>query len=140
MELKGIRKAEQTQLLDLFAAFKASPNHENLVDNSPFLTPLQLQAPPSTGGIGSLGNASSVMGTPSLASGRFDPAGLGNMLVNAARDGVDRFGSPAPGAQQQSDGGDGKANLNDNLKNIGKFFRRDVGGFRGFGRSDEGTK
>ena len=75
------------------------------------------------------------MGTPSLAAGRFDPAGLGNMLVNAARDGVDRFGSPAPG-QPHAEGGDGKANLNDNLKNIGKFFRRDVGGFRGFGKSD----
>jgi hypothetical protein len=24
------------------------------------------------------------------------------------------------------------------LKNIGKFFRRDVGGFRGFGRSEDG--
>jgi hypothetical protein len=27
--------------------------------------------------------------------------------------------------------------LNENLKNIGKFFRRDVG-FRGFGRSEGG--
>lgn len=143
MDLKGIRKAEQTQLLDLFAAFKASPNHENLVESSTFLTPIQLQGPPITGGIGSLGTAGSVMGnmtTPSLASGRFDPAGLGNMLVNAARDGVDRFGSPAPGAQQHADGGDGKANLNDNLKNIGKFFRRDIGGFRGFGRSEDAAK
>lgn len=135
MDLKGIRKAEQTQLLDLFSAFKASPSHSGLVDNSPFLTPIQLQAPPSTGGIGS--NVGSVMGqmsTPNLAAGRFDPAGLGNMLVNAARDGVDRFGSPAPGQLHAE--GDGKANLNDNLKNIGKFFRRDVGGFRGFGKSE----
>jgi hypothetical protein len=112
-----------------FRAFKASPNHAGLVDNSPFLTPISLQAPPSsTGGIG--GN----MGTPGLAAGRFDAAGLGNMLVNAARDGVDRFGSPAPG--QAGAEGDGKANLNENLKNIGKFFRRDAGGFRGFGKSD----
>jgi hypothetical protein len=74
------------------------------------------------------------MGTPGLAAGRFDAAGLGNMLVNAARDGVDRFGSPAPG--QAGAEGDGKANLNENLKNIGKFFRRDAGGFRGFGKSD----
>lgn len=134
MDLKGIRKAEQTQLLDLFSAFKASPQHATLVDNSPFLTPIQLQAPPSTGGIGSnVGSVMGQMGTPSLAAGRFDPAGLGNMLVNAARDGVDRFGSPAPG---QTHVEDGKANLNDNLKNIGKFFRRDVGGFRGFGKSE----
>lgn len=149
LELKGIRKAEQTQLLDLFAAFRASPNHENLVQNSPLLTPLQIQGAHGGSGIGSLGNAGSVMGTmggmgtPSLGGGRFDPAGLGNMLVNAARDGVDRFGSPAPGQQQESpvDGGLGdaaKANLESNLKNIGKFFRRDVGGFRGFGRNEDG--
>lgn len=136
MDLKGIRKAEQTQLLDLFSAFKASPSHSELVDNSPFLTPIQLQAPTSAGGIGSnVGSVMGNMGTPSLAAGRFDPTGLGNMLVNAARDGVDRFGSPAPGAQGNAEG-DGKANLNDNLKNIGKFFRRDVGGFRGFGKSE----
>ncbi|KAF5849800.1 hypothetical protein GGP41_005244 [Bipolaris sorokiniana] len=133
LELKGIRKAEQTQLLDLFAAFRASPNHANLVQNSPFLTPLLIQ---NNTGVGS--GSGSVMGTPSLSGGRFDAAGLGNMLVNAARDGVDRFGSPAPGQQQQSGSGgtDGGANLESNLKNIGKFFRRDVG-FRGFGRSED---
>ncbi|KAF2266025.1 hypothetical protein CC78DRAFT_531895 [Lojkania enalia] len=137
LDLKGIRKAEQTQLQDLFAAFRASPNHENLVQNSPLLTPLQIQSAHIGTGIGSLGNAASVMGTPSLGGGKFDPASFGNAIINAARDGVDRFGSPAPG---QLAGGDGEAkgNLNENLKNIGKFFRRDVGGFRGFGRSEEG--
>jgi hypothetical protein len=106
------------------------------VQNSALLTPLQIGAAPSGTGIGSLGNA---VGTPNLGGGRFDPAGLGNMLVNAARDGVDRFGSPAPGQQQQQQAGgaDGGANLESNLKNIGKFFRRDVGGFRGFGRSED---
>ena len=135
LDLKGIRKAEQTQLLDLFSAFRASPNHENLVQNSPFLTPLQIQAAGSVGS--TAGSVMGTMGTPSLGGGRFDAAGLGNMLVNAARDGVDRFGSPAPG-QQQAGGADGGANLESNLKNIGKFFRRDVGGFRGFGRSEDG--
>jgi hypothetical protein len=145
LELKGTRKAEQAQLLDLFSAFRASPNHENLVQNSPLLTPLQIQSGHMGAGISSLGNAGSVMstmGTPNLGGGRFDPTGLGNMIVNAARDGVDRFGSPAPGAPGNAviaDAGDAtKANLNDNLKNIGKFFRRDVGGFRGFGRSEDG--
>lgn len=142
LDLKGIRKADQNQLLDLFAAFRASPNHENLVQNSSLLTPLQIQSAHMGTGIGSLGNAGSVMstmGTPSLGGGRFDPAGLGNMLVNAARDGVDRFGSPVPGGTGPVDGvGDAaKANLNENLKNIGKFFRRDAGGFRGFGRSED---
>jgi vacuolar protein sorting-associated protein 53 len=141
LDLKGLRKSDQTQLLDLFAAFRVSSAHENLVQNSPLLTPLMMQSASHIGtGIGSLGNAASVMGTPSLTSGRFDPAGFGNALMNAARDGVDRFGSPAPPAQQGTpDAGlEQKANLNENLKNIGKFFRRDVGGFRGFGRSEEG--
>lgn len=144
LDLKGIRKGDQTQLLDLFAAFRASPNHENLVQNSPLLTPLQINsghAGPGMG-IGSLGGAGGVMstmGTPSLGGGRFDPTGLGNMLVNAARDGVDRFGSPTPGAVPGAEGGVGdtaKGNVSENLKSIGKFFRRDVG-FRGFGGGKE---
>lgn len=159
LELKGIRKADQTQLLDLFSAFRAGPNHENLVANSPLLTPLQIGAVHG-GGIGSLSNVGSAtaMGTPGMGvAGRFDPTGLGNMLVNAARDGVDRFGSPAPGAgllplgSTAANGGGGpgvaaegvgdtKANLESNLKNIGKFFRRDVGGFRGFGRSGDDVR
>ena len=37
-----------------------------------------------------------------------------------------------------SDGSSATANLNENLKNIGKFFRRDVGSISGrFGRSDD---
>ncbi|KAF2281201.1 uncharacterized protein EI97DRAFT_409817 [Westerdykella ornata] len=132
LDLKGIRKAEQGHLLDLFAAFRASPNHENLVQNSPLLTPLQVQS----AHIGTSIAASAMGGTPSLGSGRFDPAGFGNALMNAARDGVDRFGSPAPGAQV-AEAGQERGNLNENLKNIGKFFRRDVG-FRGFGRTEEG--
>ncbi|KAF2869481.1 Vps53-like protein [Massariosphaeria phaeospora] len=139
LDLKGIRKAEQPQLVDLFAAFRASPNHENLVQNSPLLTPLQIQSAHVSSSIGSLGNAASVMTTPSLGGGRFDPTGLGNAIMNAARDGVDRFGSPVPG-QTGAEGaaGEAKANLNENLKSIGKFFKRDVGAFRGFGRSEEG--
>jgi hypothetical protein len=138
LDLKGIRKSDQNQLLDLFAAFRASPNHENLVQNSPLLTPLQIQSGHIGTGIGSLGGAASVMATPSLAAGRFDPAGFGNALMNAARDGVDRFGSPAPGQNPPAgEAHEHKGNLNENLKNIGKFFRRDVGGFRGFGRSED---
>jgi hypothetical protein len=140
LDLKGIRKADQSQLLDLFSAFRASPNHDNLVQNSPLLTPLQIQSAHIGTGIGSLGNAATVMSTPSLGGGRFDPTGFASGLMSAARDGVDRFGSPAPGQQGASAAQDGeqKGNLNDNLKSIGKFFRRDVGGFRGFGRSEEG--
>jgi len=149
LDLKGIRKADQANLMDLFNAFKASPNHANLAQNSPLLTPLQIQSGHMGTGIGSLGNAGSVMGgslgvmgvgNTSLSAGRFDPAGLGNAMVSAVREGVDRFGSPAPPGQQGSEagavgmGGEAKGNLNENLKNLGKFFRRD--GFRGFGRSE----
>jgi hypothetical protein len=88
--------------------------------------------------------------TPSLPA-RFDPTNFGNALMDAARQGVDRFGSPhlgGPGAASTSiasrttspppggmeDGDRGPASLNDNLKNLGKFFRRDGGSFGGFGR------
>ncbi|KAF2636336.1 hypothetical protein P280DRAFT_510570 [Massarina eburnea CBS 473.64] len=138
LELKGVRRSEQSTLMDLFNAFKGSPNHTDLAENSPFLTPLQLQSGTIGTGISSLGSAGSVMGTPSLGGGRFDPTGLGNAMVSAVREGVDRFGSPAPGSEVGVGGQEGKPNLNENLKNIGKFFRRDVGGFRGFGRSEEG--
>jgi hypothetical protein len=141
LDLKGIRKPDQSTLLDLFSAFKASPQHDSLVDSSPLLTPLQIGTGHNSG-IGSLGNAAAVMGTPSLSGGRFDPAAFGNAIVNAARDGVDRFGSPAPGQQTAAgmvqDTGERGGNLNDNLRNIGQFFRRDIGGFRGFGRSEDG--
>ena len=90
-------------------------------------------------GIGSLGNAASIA-TPSLGGGRFDPAGFGNALMSAARDGVDRFGSPTLGGTGEGSAGaqgeESKGNLNENLKNIGKFFKRD-GGFRAFGRSED---
>jgi hypothetical protein len=148
LDLKGIRKADQAALLDLFSAFRQSPSNENLAANSPLLTPLQIPSGHIGTGIGSLGNAGAI-GTPGLAGGRFDPATFGSALINAARDGVDRFGSPALGSSatmgggQQASGGQAQqaegptANLNDNLKNIGKFFRRDMSSFGRFGRSNE---
>lgn len=132
LDLKGIRRADQSALLDIFIAHKASPSHENLPASSTLMTPLQL----GTGhgaGIGSLGNASS-MATPGIGAGRFDPAGLGNAMLGAVREGVEgvgRLGEIGPGGENK----EGK--LNENLKNIGKFFRRDGGGLRGWGRSEE---
>ena len=96
----------------------------------------------------------------------FDPSMHGSAIISAAKDGVDRFGnqglstlgssavgggglmaasgaaSPAPSFGQSLRGetseSSAAANLNENLKNIGKFFRRDLGGFSGrFGRSGE---
>lgn len=156
LDLKGIRKADQSTLMDLFNAFKASPSHAALAQNSPLLTPLMIPSGHIGTGIGSLSNAGSVVqgglgglgglgvGTPSLGAGRFDPASLGNAMVSAVREGVDRFGSPAPGGASAGaqaggvEGQDGKPNLNENLKNLGKFFRRD--GFGRFGRGEEGAR
>ena len=81
--------------------------------------------------------------------------------MTAARDGVDRFGTPSlstsntpsdsrvaspppgmgrrPQSPDTGSGGGGTGNLNENLRNIGKFFRRDVGNFGRFGgRSEDG--
>ncbi|KAF2836277.1 vacuolar protein sorting-associated protein-like protein 53 [Patellaria atrata CBS 101060] len=155
LDLKGIRKSDQSALVDLFSAHRASPSHENLPQNSPLLTPLQITSSSSTGI--SLGAPSSGITPPSLGSGRFDPTTFGSAIINAARDGVDRFGSPGlgvsvpgsgppghgttpPPAVGQGDGHSGPTNLNENLKSIGKFFRRDVSGFGRFGRGGEDGK
>lgn len=83
--------------------------------------------------------------------------------MTAARDGVDRLGTPAlgggsntpasetmsPPAQHLAVMGAAGApptqgHLNDNLRNIGKFFKRDMSGFGRFGGgakgADEGGK
>ena len=117
---------------------------------------------------GSIGlGSSSIGGSSSISSSRFDPTTLGSAIISAAKDGVDRFGNPnlstttagggpgtvsssgalsptgggtpgsAPGqAGGSTDGGTsssttGNLNENLNLKSIGKFFRRDLGGFGG---------
>lgn len=126
----------------------------------------------SSSSSGSMGLvSSSIGGSSSISSSRFDPTMLGSAIVSAAKDGVDRFGNPtlstavgggggpsavspssgalspgstgggtpgnAPGqAGGSGDGGNtssatGNLNENLNLKSIGKFFRRDLGGFGG---------
>ena len=90
--------------------------------------------------------------------GRFDPTGLGTALMTAARDGVDRLNlkespsvsasasravSPPPTTGLVAAGGGGQTgSVNQNLRNIGKFFWRDLvgfgGSFRGGGVSGSG--
>ncbi len=171
LDLKGIvRRQDQTHLVDLFQAHRASPRNSALPQASPLLTPLGVQAA-SIGagahlasGLGSLSTAASV--STSNLQARFDPTTLGNAIMSAARDGVDRFGSPAIGGgsllsnnppgnattavqQQQHQQpsvpeGVGTAsttaaapaipitsgNINENLRNIGKFFKRDMVSWR----------
>lgn len=170
LDLKGIvRKQDQSHLVDLFQAHRASPRNEALPQSSPLLAPVIVQSG-SGSGIAA-GNLASGLGSLSLAASastsnlhaRFDPTTFGNAIMSAARDGVDLFGTPALGGSssaspfgtatpvsqpqqqqplQQNPYAESSAapppvaslaagNLNENLRNIGKFFKRDMGGFGG---------
>ena len=158
LDLKGIRKQDQGPLVDLFQAHRASPRNEKLQQSSAVLTPLVVGGGavgggvPIPTGIGALSSAAS-LSTSNLPS-RFDPSTLGSAIMMAARDGVDRLGTPALGSSmlntpadsrmaspppqnrrgQSPDHGKetaGPGNLNENLRNIGKFFKRDLTGFGG---------
>ncbi|KAJ5803544.1 uncharacterized protein N7503_005994 [Penicillium pulvis] len=137
----------------------------NLQQSNPMLTALQTPATTtSTGSVSQglgLGSTSSMpsrfdasmlgsaiisaakdgvdrFGNPSLASG---VAGITGATSTGAV-GTSGTSSPAPGSSGQQVGHlqsptetSAANNLNENLKNIGKFFRRDLGGFGGrFGR------
>lgn len=170
LDLKGLRKQDQSHLLELFQAHRASSRNEKLPQTSALLSPLAVSGT-SAGGVGGptiasgLGNLSSAatLSTSNLPT-RFDPSTFGSAIMNAARDGVDRLGTPtlgstpsqtpsgatSPPTQQQSSaagrasfeiptpGGMGTTNLNENLRNIGKFFKRDIGGLGG--RFGSGSK
>ena len=172
LDLKGIPKKDHSHLVELFQAHRNSSSHEQLPQNSPLLTPLTVGAANSgstavAGALsipGSLSNAAS-LSTPNL-HGRFDPLSYGSAIMTAARDGVDRFGSPALGASaaatpsgvtsppavdQRAGFHDEAAtlattapqatgNLNENLRNIGKFFKRDMNTFGRFGGGSRGDE
>ncbi|KAI1934223.1 Vacuolar protein sorting-associated protein 53 [Ophidiomyces ophidiicola] len=176
LDIKGIRgKGEQNRLLELFQIHKASDRYaSSLQASNPLIAQLQTQTPiPSQSiaapqGLG-LSTLATAPGSSLGASTRFDASTLGSALISAARDGVDRLGTPGLGTlgasptigvngrmgtpplgdvMGSSDGIEGglaaaglnATNLNENLKNIGKFFRRDIGGLGGrFGRGvDDG--
>ncbi|PBP22448.1 GARP complex subunit Vps53 [Diplocarpon rosae] len=135
LELKGVRKQDQPSLVEMFGMHRDSKSNEQLVAMSPLLTPLM-----NTGGIGSGGlglGATSALGAAASGTSsqtRFDPAGFGEKLFSAARDGVERMGTPSSGAAAGDRMGgplseDAKAAVQGNLKSIGKFFRRDMSGF-----------
>ncbi|KXT14048.1 hypothetical protein AC579_10524 [Pseudocercospora musae] len=151
LELKGItRKQDQNHLIELFNAHKASAANEGLQPSNALIASLNTSAPvpsanASGGPLAALKDASS----PSLlAPPRFDAANFGNTLLNAAREAGDRFASTPlpgtsnaasrttspPGGRASLDGGAGTTSLNENLRNIGRFFKKDGAGFGGFGR------
>ena len=156
LELKGIRKQDQAHLIELFQAHRAGPRNEKLQQSSPLLTPLVVG-----NGSGGVGGVHMPTGLPSLSTPaslstsnlpvRFDPSTFGSAIMTAARDGVDRLGTPGLGSSMTTTPAESRVtspppqqrramspeptgpagNLNENLRNIGKFFKRDMGGFGG---------
>lgn len=82
-------------------------------------------------------------GNPSLSSGVAGITGTTTSTTGLARDSGASSPAPVPVGQQASHAHTpsettAAGNLNENLKNIGKFFRRDLGGFGGrFGRGSD---
>ncbi|KAF1812395.1 hypothetical protein P152DRAFT_449644 [Eremomyces bilateralis CBS 781.70] len=164
LDLKGIRRQDYTALLDLFNAHCQGPQNESLQASSQFMAGLPMAAAPAQSGnpLTSLKDSGGI-GTPNLSGSRFDPAVFGSALISAAREGVDRFGGPALGSMPGGSKGSGTTspppppppqhaatsfdsptasqtatNLNENLRNIGKFFKRDLGAIGRFGRTTDG--
>ncbi len=163
-------KSEQGQFIEIFQLHKLSPRYkDSLVERSPLLTPLAASSNtiPSTAtvapanalqNLSALGNsAAASLSTANLpANMKFDASGFGNAIM-------DRFSNPAPGSLREgaqsppavggappalaavdgmlsNQGQEAGAKLNENLKNIGKFFKRDLGGFGGLGGRFGGSK
>ncbi|KAJ5139565.1 hypothetical protein N7448_002973 [Penicillium atrosanguineum] len=161
LDIKGIRsRQEQNHLVELFQLHKASDRYaSSLQQSNPILT--ALQGPPTAPTTGSVSQGlgpslpsrfdASMLGSaiisaakdgvdrfgnPSLSSG---VAGITGTTSNSsiARDSGASSPAPATATAQQASHthtpseSTAAGNLNENLKNIGKFFRRDLGGFGG---------
>lgn len=152
---------ELYQMHKLSERYKSS-----VVEKSPLLTPLTISGTggsslgPSAGataavqGLGQLGvGAAATLSTANLPGNiKFDPRGLGDAIMDRfASPSLGGVGTPREGANSPptgdgfsgnpvialpATGAEAGARLNENLKNIGKFFRKDLGGFSGrFGSS-----
>jgi hypothetical protein len=167
LDLKGIRsRQEQNHLVELFQVHRTSDRYaSNIQECNPILAAFQTSSTSSSAsvsqGLGLANLSTSAVSASNLPS-RFDASTLGSALFSAARDGVDRLGTPmsssatpvnptassagtsvspvttpGPSVQTQSQVGDVGSNLNENLKNLGKFFRRDLGFGGRFGRGGD---
>ncbi|GJN70412.1 GARP complex subunit Vps53 [Purpureocillium lilacinum] len=144
LELKGVRKQDQAHLIELFNIHKESGSNDKLVQNSALLTPLMTGphlSGSSSGGVGGVGlGVMNPTAALSAASGaRFDAGSLGEKLLSAARD----IGTGAAAGTGMGMGagagpsGSEKATINENLRNFGKFFKKDFGGLGArFGKRD----
>lgn len=150
LDLKGIRgRNEQSQLVELFQMHKLSSQYKStLVERSPILTPLNAAATapaPTAAALSSISSsAAASLSTANLPGNlKFDAAGFGNALVERfASPSLGGIGTPREGAQSPPIGDLGAeagTKINENLRNIGKFFKRDLGGFGGrFGGKSDG--
>ncbi|KAK3941059.1 vacuolar protein sorting-associated protein 53 [Diplogelasinospora grovesii] len=167
LDLKGVRKQDQPHLMELFVIHRDSHTFASgkLVQSSPLLTPLMMTSGLGSNTGGLVANNPVVAATATgLQTARFDAASLGEKLLNAAREmgtntntpitpggtgggggglgigigGGLGGGSSSGGVGGAGGGGGGEKGLNENLKNIGKFFRRDIAGGLGarFGKRD----
>lgn len=156
LELKGIKnKSEQARLVELYQMHKLSERYKsNIVEKSPLLSGLNMPgvAPPAATtvvpGLGQrgVGIGSASFNTTTLPTNvKFDPRVLGDAIMDRfAHPGLGSIGStPKDGTQSPANvetgsnsaatpntsiGTEAGAKLNENLKNLGKFFRRDLGG------------
>lgn len=129
LELKGVRKQDQSHLIELFGIHRDSSSNDKLVQSSPLLTPLMTSS--SLGNTGSLGSMNPTAALSVASNSRFEAGSLGEKLLSAARD------ISASTADRAGPSGTEKATINENLRNFGKFFRRDIGGLGArFGKRD----
>ncbi|KAK1777302.1 Vps53-like protein [Copromyces sp. CBS 386.78] len=140
LELKGVPKKDHSHLLELFSIHRDGAGvGRTLAQNSPLLTPLfaSMGSGGIGGGIGVPGHHAS-HGSGSVMTSRFDAAtSLGEKLLSAARDMSTTEGATSGGTTTTTAVSEKQATINENLKNIGNFFRRDIGALGArFGKRD----
>ncbi|KAM3514026.1 hypothetical protein MY11210_002343 [Beauveria gryllotalpidicola] len=131
LELKGVRKQDYAHLIELFGIHRDGNANGKLVQNSPLLTPLMnaTSSLASTTAVGGTINAAAALTGAATGARGFDAGSLGEKLLSAARD----IGTASTAMPSGSE----KATINENLRNFGKFFRRDIGGLGArFGKRD----
>jgi vacuolar protein sorting-associated protein 53 len=132
LDLKGVRKQEHSHLIELFQIHRDGSTNDRLVQNSPLLTPLMATSGLGSSSLGTINPAAALTAAGGAAlQTRFDATSIGEKLLSAAREigtgSTEKSGMP--GAE--------KATINENLKNFGRFFKQDIGGFAArFGKRD----
>ncbi|ANB13876.1 Vps53p [Sugiyamaella lignohabitans] len=153
LELKGITRGGQTRFLEMFNAHLKA--HDNLVDESPILSSLQLNPLVGKGtvvggsrvssashiniGIGGLGGAAGIMGSGSginlVGSNNSSNNNSGSSSGNPFQNGSHLFDTKGPsilskeGFERFTHGAEAPVNkLNENFRNFGRLFRRDGSG------------